>query len=92
MAERCAHLDVSEEAYSIDFVTGKEGPAKVHLCCWPAANAARLTDAPSWFAKRIGPSPSIVPEADCPGCLGFKPARPRHEPEVSPSPTGGEGR
>ena len=82
MSERCTHLDVSEEAYSINLVTGKQEPAKVHLCRWMSDTAARLTDLPAWITRQLGGA--IDPERDCPGCLGFKRARPRHEPELRP--------
>lgn len=77
---RCAHLDVSEEAYSIDALTGKQEPIKVYLCRWLTDNAERLRDLPRWIDRQLGGA--IMPETDCPGCLGFKPAHPKHEPEA----------
>lgn len=72
----CQHLEISDEAYCIDAVTGATTPAIVHMCGWTENNPAGFVNSPRWLVKRVFGFLAITPEHDCKDCPGY----------LSPSP------
>lgn len=64
MADPCIYRGLSDEAFRIDAVTGRESQAEVWLCNWPTT----LSAVPPWHQRLVGPGLAISPERDCATC------------------------
>jgi hypothetical protein len=63
-APPCVFRDLSDEAYRIDHLTGKQTLTEVWLCSWPTTLGA----VPPWVKRTINGGLAIRPEHDCPNC------------------------